>query len=125
MEIRSKIRTSLPFTIGIYEFAMAKRACYPRKIGSKLSCIKCNPFAAGRGPLLGPGDMTRTRCKGVNDHPKSGQTRQLKTSPRLLSLSCLILLFFAGKCRVCVFKPEAAAFEGDDFGVVHDPVDDC
>ena len=32
-------------------------------------------------------------------------------------------LAFAGKCGVRVFEPVAAAFEGDDFGVVHDPVD--
>ncbi len=74
--------------------------------------------------LLDPSHLLQ-RLLGVNDHPKSGQIRQLKTSPRLLSLLCLVLLFFAGKCRVCVFEPVAAAFEGDHFGVVNDPVDHC
>jgi len=59
---------------------------------------------------------------GVNDHPKSGQIRQLKTSQRLFSRLCLVLLFFAGKCRVCVFESVAAAFKGDEYDVVHDPV---
>ena len=47
----------------------------------------------------------------------------MKCGPRLLWLFCLVLLFFAGKCRLCVFESVAVAFEGDDFGVVHDPVD--
>ena len=47
----------------------------------------------------------------------------MKCGPRLSWLFCLVLLFFAGKCRLCVFESVAVAFEGDDFGVVHDPVD--
>ena len=47
----------------------------------------------------------------------------MKCGPRLLWLLCLVLLFFAGKCRVRVFESVAAAFERDYFGVVHDPVD--
>jgi hypothetical protein len=35
----------------------------------------------------------------------------MKSGPRLLWLLC----------RVHVFEPVAAAFDGDDFGVVHDP----
>jgi len=47
----------------------------------------------------------------------------MKSGPRLLWLLCLVLFFFAGKCRVRVFGSVAAAFDGDHFGVVHDPVD--
>ena len=45
------------------------------------------------------------------------------TAGRLLWLFCLVLLFFAGKCRLCVFESVAVAFQGDHFGVVNDPVD--